>query len=104
MPSFDNVAFALKTGELAKPFNTPEYGWFVIKATSPVKTPTEKSAAAAIRAQLLDEKKNTAMTDWANKLAESTCKDGKIEYQIGYTPTPDPCAQFTSTTSTGTTG
>ena len=32
VPKFDTVAFAMKTGELSKPVETPEYGWFVIKA------------------------------------------------------------------------
>ncbi len=42
------------------------------------------------------------MTDWATELAKNTCTGGKISYQIGYTPNPDPCAQYTAT-STGTT-
>jgi len=104
VPDFDKIAFALKTGELGKPVNTPEYGWFVIKATSPVKDPSEKSEADTIRKQLLDEKKNTTMTDWAESLAKKTCKNGSIDYQVGYTPNPDPCAQYTSTATTATTG
>jgi foldase protein PrsA len=104
VPNFDKVAFALKNGELAKPVNTPEYGWFVIKALSPVKKTSEKSVAETIRLQLLDEKKNQAMTDWASGLAKRFCTGGKISYQVGYTPNPDPCTQFTSTTtSTGST-
>jgi foldase protein PrsA len=103
VPDFDRVAFSLKTGELGKPVNTPEYGWFVIKAVSPVKRTSEKQAAATIRQQLLDEKRNQAMTDWATNLAKSFCTDGQISYQIGYTPSPDPCAQYASATSTATT-
>ena len=53
VPKFEEVAFALKAGELSKPVNTPEYGWFVIKALKPVKKPTEKDVAETIRAQLL---------------------------------------------------
>jgi foldase protein PrsA len=104
VPDFDKVAFSLKTGELGKPVNTPEYGWFVIKATSPIKQTTEKDVAETIRQQLLDQKRNQAMTDWATNLAKSYCTGGDISYQIGYTPSPDPCAQYTSTTSTTTTG
>jgi parvulin-like peptidyl-prolyl isomerase len=100
VPDFDRVAFSLKTGELGKPVNTPEYGWFVIKAVSPVKQSTEKEAAPAIREQLLGEKKNQAITDWSSDLAKSICTGGKISYQVGYTPVPDPCAQYTSTTAT----
>jgi len=96
VPDFDKVAFSIKTGELAKPVNTPEYGWFVIKALKPVKTTAEKDVSETIRQQLLSEKSNQAYTDWAGDLAKNICSDGKIEYQIGYTPNPDPCAQYTS--------
>jgi len=102
VPNFNKVAFSIKTGELAKPVNTPEYGWFVIKALSPVKKTTEKNVAETIRTQLFDEKKNQTMTDWAENLAKRSCTSGEIAYQVGYSPNPDPCAQFTSTTSTTT--
>jgi hypothetical protein len=102
VPNFDKAAFALKTGELAKPVNTPEYGWFVLKAVTPVKETTEKDVADTIRAQLLGEKQNQTMTDWSANLAKSVCTDGKISYQIGFTPVPDPCAQYTQTTATTT--
>jgi len=49
--------------------------------------------------QLLQQKKNQAITTWFNNLSKSFCKGGKIHYQVGYTPSPDPC---TSTTSTNT--
>jgi foldase protein PrsA len=94
VPKFEEVAFALKAGELSKPVNTPEYGWFVIKALKPVKKPTEKDVAETIRAQLLQERSNEAMTEWASDLAQDICTGDKISYQIGYTPNPDPCAQY----------
>ena len=34
VPKFNTVAFTMKTGALSKPFETPEYGWFVVKANS----------------------------------------------------------------------
>lgn len=103
VPKFEKVAFSTKTGALAKPVNTPEYGWFVIKAVSPVKQPSEKSEARTIRRQLLGEKRNQATTDWASELAKRFCTGDKIAYQIGYTPSPDPCGQYTSAASTVTT-
>jgi foldase protein PrsA len=92
-PKFEEVAFSLKKGELGT-VDTPEYGWFVIKALKPVKQTTEKDVTETIRAQLLQEKSNEAMTDWANDLAHDICNGDEIEYQIGYTPNPDPCAQY----------
>ena len=94
VPAFEKVAFSLKTGALAKPFETPEYGWFVVKALKPVKRTTEKDVADQIRQQLLQERSNEAYTDWSEDLAKDACSGDKIEYQIGYTPNPDPCAQY----------
>ena len=97
MPEFDEVAFAVKTNTVAKPVETPEYGWFVVKATSArSRTPTEKTEATTIRQTLLQQEQNTAMTAWASNLAKKICTGGKITYQIGYTPKPDPCAQYTT--------
>jgi parvulin-like peptidyl-prolyl isomerase len=103
---FDRVAFSLKTGELGKPVETPEYGWFIIKAltaTKSVKQP-ESAVAEDIRNQLLQEKKNEALTVWLTDVAKEVCNGGEISYQVGYTPNPDPCAQYTATTPTTTTG
>jgi parvulin-like peptidyl-prolyl isomerase len=104
VPDFDRVAFSIKTGELAPPFETPEYGWFIVEAVSDVRQvkTQEKAVAAAIRAQLLEEKQKQAMTEWLQDAAESVCKNNQITYQVGYGPNPDPCLQFTSTTFTDT--
>jgi parvulin-like peptidyl-prolyl isomerase len=103
VPKFGEVAFGLKTGELAKPFETPEYGWFVVKALKPVKAAAEKDVAETIREQLKQEQSNEAMTAWLSDATESVCTGKKVSYQVGYTPNPDPCAQFaTSTTATDT--
>ena len=40
------------------------------------------------------------MTDWVSGLTKSFCGGKKIKYQVGYTPSPDPCASTTSTTTT----
>ena len=92
----------MKTGSLAKPFETPEYGWFVVKANGPVKKSSEKTEAATIRQTLLQQAQNDAMTNWASNLAKKICTSGKISYQIGYSPNPDPCSQYqTAATTTG---
>jgi hypothetical protein len=90
----------MKTGTVAKPFETPEYGWFVVKANGPVKNPTEKTEATTIRQTLLQQDQNTAITEWASNLAKKICTGGKITYQIGYTPNPDPCVQYTTPATT----
>jgi parvulin-like peptidyl-prolyl isomerase len=102
--NFDKVAFSIKTGELAPPVNTPEYGWFLIKAVSPVREEKQakEEVAPTIRAQLAQEKRNDAMTEWLTDATESVC-DGRISYQVGYTPNPDPCVQLASLTSSSTT-
>ena len=63
----------------------------------PRSTTPEKQVAATIKQQLLQQKKNQAITTWFDDLTKSYCKGGKIRYQVGYTPSPDPCASTTST-------
>src|SRR3954468_7939908 len=99
VPKFESTAFSMKTGALAK-FETPEYGWFVVKALAPVKDTTEKDVAETIRQTLLQTDQNDAITAWSSNLAKTICTEGKISYQVGYTPTPDPCAQYTAPTTT----
>ena len=41
-----------------------------------------------------------AMTEWAGNLAKNICTGGDISYQIGYTPTPNPCTQYTAPATT----
>ena len=99
VPKFEQTAFTMKTGSLAK-FETPEYGWFVVKALGPVKDTTVKDVSETIRQTLLQQDQNDAITQWASNLAKKICTGGKIEYQIGYTPTPDPCAQYNAPATT----
>jgi len=100
VPKFNTVAFTMKTGALSEPFETPEYGWFVVKANGPVKNTTEKDVAETIRQTLLQTAQNDAMTEWAGNLAKNICTGGEISYQIGYTPNPDPCVQYQAATTT----
>jgi len=101
VPPFDKASFALKTGQLSKPVHT-QYGWHIIQALSGIRaasaTPLSK-VKDSIRQQLEQQQKNELMTTWINNMQKQFCKPGKIKYQVGYQPTPDPCAAFTSTTS-----
>jgi foldase protein PrsA len=108
VPEFDAAVFSkAKKGTLLQPVNTKQYGWFVIKLTGDVKPTSEVAVADTIRAQLEQQDRNQEMTDWVSKITKSYCKGGKIEYQAGYQPSPDPCtslATATSTTDTSTSG
>jgi parvulin-like peptidyl-prolyl isomerase len=105
VPQFDKVAFSEKTGTIHAPIHDSTYGWFVIEPLStvhPRSTTPEQQVAPTIKQQLLQTKKNQAITTWFNGLTKTFCKGGKIKYQVGYTPSPDPCASTTSTNATTT--
>jgi parvulin-like peptidyl-prolyl isomerase len=98
VPQFDKAAFSLKTGETSAPVHS-QYGWHIIQALTPItaaKVTPLKSVENSIRAQLLQAKKTTTMTNWVNGIKKTYTK--KIAYQAGYTPAA------TSTTATTTTG
>jgi SurA N-terminal domain/PPIC-type PPIASE domain len=103
---FDKTAFSAPANKVAPPFYDPtQYkAWFVIEPLGPVKaksTTPEKQVAATIRQQLLQQKKNQAMSDWVSGLKKDFCGGSKIKYQTGYQPSPDPCAS-TTTNATST--
>jgi len=100
VPQFDKVAFSEQTKTIHAPIHDATYGWFVIEPLSivhPRSTTPEKEVAATIKQQLLQQKKDQATTTWFNNLSKTFCKGGKIHYQVGFTPTPDPCQSTTST-------
>jgi parvulin-like peptidyl-prolyl isomerase len=105
VPEFDKLAFSLKTDKLAK-VNTKQYGWFVLEPTADIKagktTPVEE-ASKKITDQLLKERKDEFMIKWVDDLQKDYCKGGKINYRVGYKPSPDPCTVTTTSTSTTTT-
>jgi parvulin-like peptidyl-prolyl isomerase len=98
---FDQKAFSLKTGELSAPVKT-QYGWHIIQALSPVRkakqTPFAK-VKESIRQQLLQTKKNDAMSKWVDTTKKDFCK-GKLSYGTSYKPLTDPCAALTTSTAT----
>ena len=102
VPEFDKVAFTAAKG-LHTPIYSKQYGWFVIRTLGNVKprsTTPEKQVSSSIKQQLLQQKKNQAMTDWVSGLSKSFCSGSKIKYQVGYTPSPDPCASTTTNATT----
>ena len=103
VPEFDRTAFSLKKGELSQPVKT-QYGYHIIQALSAIKvakTTPLSQVRASIKQQLDQQKKNEKVTKWLEDTKKSYC-GGKIKYQIGYQPNPDPCAALTSSTSTTT--
>jgi len=40
------------------------------------------------------------MTDWVNSVTKDYCGGTKLRYQVGYQPSPDPCAAVTTSTAT----
>ena len=88
VPEFDKVAFELDTNEISRPVRT-QYGYHVVQAIADIKpaqvTPFAK-ARAAIKASLLQTKRNEMMTKWVEGLEKRY--DGKVSYAAGLAP-PD---------------
>lgn len=100
VPQFDKVAFSLATGKTSAPVHTT-YGWHIIQALSdvkPAKVTPLASVKESIRAQLLQSKKTTTMTDWVSQLKKDFAK--KTAYQTGYQPATT-AAVSTNNTTTG---
>jgi parvulin-like peptidyl-prolyl isomerase len=101
VPEFDKTAFSLKKGQLAAPVKT-QYGYHIIQALSDVKPATTTSLAkvrASIKQQLEQQRKNDKVTKFLEDTKKTYC-GGKIKYQVGYQPNPDPCAAVTGASST----
>jgi foldase protein PrsA len=85
-PPFDKAAFELDKGELSAPVET-RYGWHIIEALSEV-TPEKQTPLAdvkeQIRQQLLQERRQQAITDWSKELNDEF--EDKISYQVGFSP------------------
>jgi parvulin-like peptidyl-prolyl isomerase len=99
VPPFDKVAFSLKKGEISQPVKT-QYGYHIIQALSdvhPAKTTPLSQVKESIRQQLLQTKKNEAMTNWVNGVKKDF--KSKIKYQVGYKPPPAPTVSSATSTS-----
>jgi foldase protein PrsA len=106
VPAFDQAAFTLPTKAISTPIKT-QFGYHIIQPLSdvrPAKTTPLKDVKASIQQQLLQQKKNAAMTKWVDDTKKSYCSGSKVRYAAGFTPSPDPCAKTSTTTSATTTG
>jgi peptidyl-prolyl cis-trans isomerase C len=85
---FDTVAFSLETNDISKPVKT-EFGYHIIQPLTDTKprevTPFAK-VKAGIKAQLRQDKRTQAMTEWEQALPGRY--EGKVSYAQGYAP-PD---------------
>ncbi len=97
---FDKQAFALARNELSAPVQT-EFGFHLIEPLSAVKKAAKaplEEVEDDIRQQLLQTKKNEAMTKWVDELKQEY--DDKVSYAVGFTPPPT-ATGTTSTTQPG---
>lgn len=105
--AFDQTLFSAQINVVQAPiYDSTHYkSYFVIRATTavkPAKTTPLKDAKASIKSTLLSQKKTDATNKWSSDLTKSFCSGSKIKYQIGYTPSPDPCTATASTNATTT--
>jgi hypothetical protein len=106
--AFDTVLFSQKTGEIHAPvFDSSQYkAYFLIRPLSPVKpgkTQTLKEETPSIKSSLLQQAKSDAINKWSTDIQKKFCSGSRIKYQVGYQPSPDPCAALTTSTNTTTT-
>ena len=98
MPEFDAAVFAptAKTGVLLKPVNTSQYGWFVIEPLAADRAGEDdargEGRAGDPQAAPATKEQSVARAPGSTKIEKTYCSGGKIAYQAGYTPSPDPCA------------
>ena len=88
VPEFEEVAFALETGEIGKPVKS-QFGWHVIKVlqdTKPAQTTSFEDAKASIEEQLLQERRNEAMTTWVNQVRTKFAS--QVAYATGFAAPP----------------
>ncbi len=86
VPPFDQTAFLLGQGKISAPVKT-QYGFHIIQpisAVKPAKLTPLTQVKASIRQQLLQTKKNEAMTGWLEDTREAFEDD--TAYQVGYSP------------------
>lgn len=86
VPAFDKASFTLDTNELSQPVKT-EFGYHLIEplaAVKPKTTQSFESVKAAIKSQLLETKKNDAVSKWAADIRAKY--EGKVAYATGFEP------------------
>jgi parvulin-like peptidyl-prolyl isomerase len=83
---FDQTAFLLAKGTLSKPVKT-QYGFHLIEPVGdiqPAKTTPLAEVKESIKQQLLQTKRNEAMTKWVEEIKAEFEK--RTAYQVGYAP------------------
>src|SRR6185503_16476625 len=96
---FDHTAFLLSQGQTSRPVKT-QYGYHIIEPVSdikPAETTPLKEVKESIRQQLLQTKRNAAMTKWVEDTKKDFAK--QTDYQVGFKPP----AAATATTGAATT-
>ena len=87
---FDQTAFLLKVGTISHPVKT-EYGYHIIEPLSEIKPAKQtplKDVKDSIRQQLLQTKRNEAMTAWVDDVKREY--EDKVRYAVGFQPPPPP--------------
>jgi foldase protein PrsA len=97
VPEFDQIAFALRTGEISKPVHS-QFGWHIIQALKPT-TPRQSTPFAkvkeTIRQQLLQQKRTAATNSWVEGVKQRYTT--KITYATGLAPATTTAASPTTT-------
>ena len=105
VPPFDQTTFLLKGDQISRPVKT-QYGFHIIQplsAVKPAKTTPLKDVKESIRQQLVQTKRNEAMTKWVEETKKEFAE--KTHYQVGYNPPPaatDTAGTGAATTPAGT--
>ena len=101
VPPFDKAAFSLKTNEISQPVHSV-YGWHIIQplgAVKPSHTQTFKEVESQIEANLAQQQKQVAWSNWLAKVKKDY--QGKVSFQTGYAPpaTTTPTVSVPTTTT-----
>jgi parvulin-like peptidyl-prolyl isomerase len=86
VPEFEDVAFALETGEIGEPVKS-QFGWHIITAledTKPEATTPFAEVSDTISEQLLDERKDALMLEWVRDARAKHA--ATIGYATGFEP------------------
>jgi parvulin-like peptidyl-prolyl isomerase len=98
---FDHTAFLLKEGQVSRPVKT-QYGFHIIEPIGeikPAETTELSKVKQSIRQQLLQTKRNEAMTTWVEDTKKDFAED--TTYQVGFKPPAAATATAGTTTSNG---
>jgi parvulin-like peptidyl-prolyl isomerase len=96
VPEFEEVAFSLETGEIGEPVKS-QFGWHIIKALEDTQEAGKTSfedAKESIEEQLLEERRNEAMSEWVNQVRSKFAS--QVAYAVGFSPPPAPSTTATT--------